>query len=157
VRFVDVVRVLDELESRRVRYWVAGGWGVAALAGGQTRTHRDLDLAVDADTLPACLQGVASLGYVPETDWLPVRVEYAAVGELWVDVHPVTFDDAGHGRQQDLGGGHFDYPPEAFGVGSLENRAIPCLSAAQQRVFHSGYDPRPQDLHDLRVLAALDE
>ena len=96
-----------------MRYWVAGGWGVAALAGGQTRTHRDLDLAVDAGTLPACLQALASLGYVPETDWLPVRVEYAAPGELWVDVHPVTFDDAGHGRQHDLDGGHFDYPPEA--------------------------------------------
>ena len=125
MRFADVVRVLDELESHRVRYWVAGGWGVAALAGVQTRTHRDLDLAVDAATLPACLLALTSLGYAQETDWLPVRAEYAAPGELWVDVHPVTFDDAGHGRQHDVDGGHFDYPPEAFGVGSIENRAIP--------------------------------
>ena len=117
-----------------MRYWVAG-WGVAALAGVQTRTHRDLDLAVDAATLPACLQALELLGYAQETDWLPVRVEYAAPGELWVDVHPVTFDDAGHGRQHDLDGGHFDYPPEGFGLGSIENRVIPCLSAARQRVF----------------------
>ena len=92
-----------------------------------------------------------------ETDWLPVRVEYAGCGERWVDVHPVTFDDAGHGQQDDLDGGHFDYPPGAFGVGRLENRAIPCLSVAQQRAFHLGYERRPQDLHDLRVLAAVDE
>lgn len=157
MRFADVVRVLDELEAHRVRYWVAGGWGVAALAGVQTRTHRDLDLAVDTATLPACLGALTSLGYAQETDWLPVRTEYAAPGELWVDVHPVSFDETGHGRQPDLDGGHFDYPPEGFGVGRIENRAIPCLSAAQQRVFHSGYDPRPQDLHDLRVLAGLDE
>jgi lincosamide nucleotidyltransferase A/C/D/E len=157
VEFADVVRVLDELESHRVPFWVAGGWGVAALAAGQTRAHRDLDLAVDAAALPACLRVLASLGYEQETDWLPVRVEYAAAGGLWVDVHPVTFDDAGHGRQRDLDGGHFDYPPGAFNVGRIENRAIPCLSAAQQRAFHSGYEPRPQDLHDLRVLAALDE
>jgi lincosamide nucleotidyltransferase A/C/D/E len=157
MRFADVERVLDALESQRVRYWVAGGWGVAALAGVQTRSHRDLDLAVDADTLPGCLRALESLGYVRETDWLPVRVEYAARGQRWVDVHPVTFDDTGHGRQDDLDGGHFDYPPEAFGVGRLENRAIPCLSAAQQRAFHSGYEPRLQDLHDLRVLAAVDE
>ena len=69
----------------------------------------------------------------------------------------MTFDDYGHGRQHDLDGGHFDYPPAGFGVGHIENRAIPCLSAAQQRAFHSGYESRPQDLHDLRVLAALDE
>jgi lincosamide nucleotidyltransferase A/C/D/E len=73
-----------------------------------------------------------------------------------VYVHPGTFAEAGHGRQDGLDGGHFDYPREAFGVGRLENRAIPCLSAAQQRAFHSGYEPRPQDLHDLRVLAAVD-
>jgi lincosamide nucleotidyltransferase A/C/D/E len=73
-----------------------------------------------------------------------------------VDVHPVTFE-AGHGRQHDLDGGHFDYPPGAFTVGRIENRAIPCLSVAQQRAFHSGYEPRAQDLHDLRVLAALEE
>ena len=156
MRFADVVRVLDELESRRVRYWVAGGWGVAALAGRQSRTHRDLDLAVDADTLPACREALATLGYVQETDWLPVRVEYVAAGELRVDVHPVHFDEDGHGRQHDLVGGYFDYPPHGLVVGSLRNRAIPCLSADRQRVFHSGYEPRPQDLHDLGVLAALD-
>lgn len=157
MRFADVVRVLDELESHQVPFWVAGGWGVAALAAAQTRTHRDLDLAVDAAALPVCLQALASLGYERETDWLPVRVEYAAPGDLWVDVHPVTFDEAGHGRQHDLDGGHFDYPPGAFTVGRIETRAIPCLSVAQQRAFHSGYEPRAQDLHDLRVLAALEE
>lgn len=156
MQFADVVRVLDALESHGVRHWVAGGWGVAALAGRQSRAHRDLDLAVDADTLPACREALAALGYVAETDWLPVRVEYAAAGDLWVDVHPVHIGEDGQGRQHDLDGGSFDYPPHGFMVGSLEHRAIPCLSADRQRVFHSGYEPRPQDRHDLAVLAALD-
>ena len=59
---------------------MAGGWGVAALAGTQSRDHRDLDLAVDADDLSDCLQTLEGLGYQRETDWLPVRVEYAVAG-----------------------------------------------------------------------------
>lgn len=61
-----------------------------------------------------CLQCLALLGYRPETDLLPVRVEYAAAGRGWIDVHPVVFDDPGQGRQQALGGDHFDYPAAAF-------------------------------------------
>ncbi len=43
MRFEEVTRVLDGLDVARVRYWVAGGWGVAVLVGRQTRVHRDLD------------------------------------------------------------------------------------------------------------------
>jgi lincosamide nucleotidyltransferase A/C/D/E len=157
VIFGEVERVLDALASHGVRHWVGGGWGVAALAGVQTREHRDLDLAVDAEDLTVCLQTLERLGYRRETDWLPVRVEYAAPGRGWVDVHPVGFDDSGHGRQQDLDGGHFDYPPDGFTVGAVRGRAVPCLSAGQQRRFHAGYEPRPQDMHDLEQLAALDD
>jgi lincosamide nucleotidyltransferase A/C/D/E len=44
----DVTAVLTALDRAHVRHWVAGGWGVAALVGRQTREHRDLDLAVHA-------------------------------------------------------------------------------------------------------------
>ena len=80
VEFSEVERVLDVLDAAKIRYWVAGGWGVAALVGAQTRDHRDLDLAVDSDDLVTCLQCLATLGYRRETDWLPVRVEYTALG-----------------------------------------------------------------------------
>ena len=33
----DVIGVLDALDEAGVRSWVGGGWGVAALAGRQTR------------------------------------------------------------------------------------------------------------------------
>lgn len=147
-----MIDVLDRLAGAGVRHWVAGGWGVAVLAGRQTRPHRDLDLAVDAADLAPCLEALAGLGYAVETDWLPVRVELRAPGSRWVDVHPVTFAADGHGRQPDLDGGRFDYPPTAFVAGRILGRTVPCLSAAQQRRFHTGYDLRPQDLHDLAQL-----
>ena len=133
--------------------WVAGGWGVDALVGEQTREHRDLDLAIDGET--DALAALAGLGYAIETDWRPARVELAASGERWVDLHPVTFTADGHGRQADLDGGHFDYPPECFVTGRIGGRAVPCLSVEQQRRFHTGYEPRDVDRHDLALLDRL--
>src|ERR1022692_2164811 len=109
MRAEDVIAVLDALDGAGVRFWIGGGWGVVALAGRQTREHRDLDLAVQAEDLPACLAVLSDLGYVAETDWLPVRIELAAAGARWVDVHPVRFTEGGRGRQAGLGGTHFDY------------------------------------------------
>ena len=155
MRADDVIEVLDRLDGAGVRYWVGGGWGVAALAGRQTREHRDLDLAVDADALDTCLQVLDQLGYTTETDWRPVRIELRAPGARWVDVHPVSFDADGHGHQPDLDGGHFGYPPTAFTTGSIGGRLVHCLSAQQQRHFRTGYEHRPQDRHDLAELDAL--
>lgn len=150
-----MLEVLDALDRADVRHWVAGGWGVDALVGLQTRAHRDLDLAVDAVDHDTCMAALARLGYTTETDWLPVRVEVAAPGGRWVDVHPVRFDAQGLGLQGDPTGTHFRYPPTAFATGLLGGRTVPCLSAGQQRLFHSGYELRPQDEHDLRQLATL--
>jgi hypothetical protein len=86
------------------RFGFAGGWGVDALVGRQTRSHRDLDLALDAGNEAAALRALQRRGYRVETDWRPVRIELVAEGRGWVDVHPVVFDATGHGRQADIGG-----------------------------------------------------
>jgi lincosamide nucleotidyltransferase A/C/D/E len=155
VLYEEVSRVLDALATAGVRSWVGGGWGVAVLAGIQTRQHRDLDLAVEADHVEACLQTLKRLGYETETDDLPVRIELAASRRGRVDVHPVTFDAAGHGRQS-AADGEFHYPPQAFTRGTLNGRVIPCLSVAQQRTFHSGYELQEKDRHDLAQLDSID-
>lgn len=151
----EVLEVLDALERAEVRHWVAGGWGIDALVGAQTRPHRDLDLMVDANDHEACMTTLAGLRYSIETDWLPLRVEVAADGDRWVDVHPVKFDVQGNGLQGDPDGTHFRYPPTAFTIGRISGRQVPCASAAQQETAHSGYELRPQDEHDLRQLATL--
>jgi lincosamide nucleotidyltransferase A/C/D/E len=150
-----VLEVLDALALAGVRHWVAGGWGVDALVGRQTREHRDLDLAVDADDADVCGRVLDGLGYRVETDWLPLRVELAAPGGRWVDVHPIRFDADGRGLQGDATGTHFVYPPDAFVRGVVGGRTVGCLSVSQQQVFHNGYPLRPQDEHDLGLLATL--
>lgn len=150
-----VLEVLSALREVGCRFWVAGGWGVDALIGHKTRQHRDLDLAIDAQDEPSALVALGALGYRVETDWRPVRVELALQNHAWVDLHPVHFDELGHGRQADLDGGRFDYPPEAFTTGLLSGVVTPCLSREQQVRFHSGYEPGPKDLHDLAALKEL--
>jgi lincosamide nucleotidyltransferase A/C/D/E len=153
---LDEVRaVLLALDAAGCRSWVAGGWGVDALVGHQTRAHRDLDLAVDAEDLSAALLVLKARGYCVEADWCPVRVELVRVDVGRVDLHPVTFEEDGQGRQADFDGAHFDYPPAAFDVGTLDGLVVPCLSRVQQSSFHTGYEPRPVDLHDLQLLHAL--
>jgi lincosamide nucleotidyltransferase A/C/D/E len=151
----EVLGVLGDLAEASCAVWVAGGWGVDALVGRQTRLHRDLDLAVDARNETVALRVLGRRGYRVETDWRPVRVELIAEGRGWVDIHPVVFDATGHGCQADLGGRQFDYPPEAFDQGSLGGVRVPCLSRAQQLLFHTNYEPRAIDLHDLALLEHL--
>lgn len=150
--------VLEALGANGIRTWVGGGWGVDALVGRVTRPHRDLDLAVDAERLDDAVRVLGRLGYAPETDWLPVRLELAApgVGEeiARVDLHPVRLAKDGSGRQAGPDGGHFTYPAGDWAVGWLDGRVVPCISARLQRVFHEGYEPSTRDRQDL---AQLDE
>jgi lincosamide nucleotidyltransferase A/C/D/E len=151
----DVLAVHGVLRAAGVAHWIGGGWGVDALVGAQTRPHRDLDLALDAARLGEAVRLLGELGYAPETDWRPVRLELAAAGERWVDLHPVVFDGSGDGRQAGPEGSHFDYPAVDLVTGSVEGHRLPCLSVRRQLVFHSGYDPRAVDLADLALLEGL--
>jgi lincosamide nucleotidyltransferase A/C/D/E len=151
---LEVVRVLGALSAASCPAWVAGGWGVDALVGKQTRPHRDLDLAVRAEQLDEVLAATTALGYAVATDWLPVRLEVgSSVG--WVDLHPVVFDDNGDGRQDNGEGDYFRYPAAGFVTGTLDGRPVPCLSAALQLEVHSGYEPREVDLLDIALLREL--
>ena len=152
----EVLRVLDALAGAGCRYWLEGGWGVDALVGHQTRAHRDVDVDIDAAGEEAALAALAGLGYEVETDWRPNRVELAAAGRGWVDLHPLLIDEDGSARQAALGGGYHFFPRSFFVTGSLDGRPVPCVSVTAQRLFHSGYAPREADVHDLAMLDALE-
>jgi lincosamide nucleotidyltransferase A/C/D/E len=151
----EVLAILAALRQEACDVWVGGSWGVDALVGRQTRAHRDLDLALNAAHEMRAMKLLEQRGYRIETDWRPVRVELVAPELGWVDVHPVVFDATGHGRQADLDGGHFAYPPETFVYGAPDGVPVPCLWKEQQLRFHSSYPPRQADLHDLKLLEEL--
>ncbi|MCW3842968.1 GNAT family N-acetyltransferase [Micromonospora yasonensis] len=151
----EVLSVLDALAAIGCPAWLSGGWGVDALVGEQTRPHRDLDLAVPAEHEAAALRALAQLGYVVETDWRPVRVEVVAAGRGRVDLHPLTFDEAGDGHQAGLDGSSFRWPRDCLTTGTIAGRPVDCISVTQQLLFHGGYEPRDVDRADLALLHRL--
>ena len=142
--------LLDAFERAGVAVWVAGGWGIDALVGRQTREHRDLDVLYRIEDDPRIREVLAAAGYIPDTDWWPVRVEFR--GPSYVDIHPLAFAPDGSATQSALDGTTFDYPASAFTAGTIAGRSVGCLSAAQQRLFHSGYELRDIDREDLAAL-----
>ena len=149
----EVHRVLEAIAETGARFWLEGGWGVDALAGRQTRPHRDLDIDLEAAFESEAVEALRGLGYEIETDWRPNRVELAARGLGWVDLHPLLLAADGSARQAALGGGFHEFPASYFTTGSLNGRLVPCVSAEAQRAFHEGYELGPKDHHDLRVLS----
>jgi lincosamide nucleotidyltransferase A/C/D/E len=151
----EVLQVLDAVRSTGCRFWLEGGWGVDALVGRQTRSHRDVDLDFDADNEHDVLGCLAGLGYAIETDWRPNRVELSASGNRWVDLHPLVIDDNGDARQAALDGGWHEMHRSWFTTGVLGGVTVPCVSVEAQRHFHTGYELRTADLLDLAQLERL--
>jgi RimJ/RimL family protein N-acetyltransferase len=150
----DVLSVLTTLAERSLRVWVAGGWGIDALLGEQTRAHADLDLAFRAEDEAIVLDALARLGYRVVLDYRPARLAVGDDDGHEVDLHPVRFDASGSGVQAGLRDEVFHYPPDGFTIGSIAQQPVACLTAEQQIRFHSGYELRERDRVDLARLQA---
>jgi lincosamide nucleotidyltransferase A/C/D/E len=148
----DVLDLISALRERAVDAWIAGGWAVDAVVGEQTRPHRDLDLAVRFEHLDRAIESLARLGFATVLDLSPVRLVMEDAGARTIDLHPVTFDASGHGRQSGGDGRVFDYPPDGFGSGTIDGVAVPCLTAEQLIRFHLGYEPLEHDRRDMAIL-----
>jgi lincosamide nucleotidyltransferase A/C/D/E len=138
--FEQLLTVLGAVRTVGCRFWLEGGWGVDALVGRQTRPHRDVDIDIDGVFESEVLAALNGLGYTIETDWRPNRVELAASGRGWVDVHPLVVDELGNARQAALGGGWHEFPRWFFTVGRLGDVPVRCFTVEAQRLFHTGYD-----------------
>jgi lincosamide nucleotidyltransferase A/C/D/E len=148
----DVLAVMDSLSSAEIEAWIAGAWAVDALVGEQTRRHRDLDLAIRSDRVGASVAALADLGFQVARDLRPVRLGLEASGGRSVDLHPVTFDGTGVGRQPGDAGQVIEYRPEGFGIGIIGGRPVRCLGAEQLVRFHLGYAPQGHDREDMAIL-----
>jgi lincosamide nucleotidyltransferase A/C/D/E len=170
----DVVDLYSGLLEQGVQLWVDGGWGVDALLGRQTRSHKDLDAIVAFEHLPALARFLSERGFSLKLIWENNRwahcpeppalvgrehpaVEAATAFVLEddsgreLDFHVVRFDE--YGRGMPAWNSDFVFPPEAFaGLGTVGGTGVRCLSAETQMRTHTGYVLKESDVHDLRLL-----
>ena len=150
----NVIQIVERHESVGITIWLDGGWGVDALLGEQTRPHDDLDVVMALDDGDAACRALSDLGYLVHEDERPTRFVLRGPTDRRIDVHTVTFDDAGGGIQVLQDGTPWRYPPEGFaGTGLVAGRPVRCLTAEIQLLCHLGYEPDETDRQDMTRLA----
>ena len=150
----EVLAVVDWLEARGAVHVITGGWAVDALVGRATRPHRDLDVIVEAGACDALVQWLRGRGYEVVVDWLPIRVELRR-GRCGVDLHPMKVDGRGDGVQAGFGTQVFEHRAADRTRGRIGGRRVVVATAARLMELHRGYEPRPEDLHDIALLRRL--
>lgn len=149
----DVLSILSVVRAAGADVVIAGGWGVDALLGEETRSHQDLDLLHRCEQEPALVAVLTAAGYAQTLDWRPVRFVLSHPSGLELDLHPLRFAPDGSATQSSFEPGEpFRYPAECFVTGTIGGTQVRCISVQQQVEFHQGYDPGAADLHDMAQL-----
>jgi lincosamide nucleotidyltransferase A/C/D/E len=150
----DVIDLYSSLENLGVKIWIDGGWSVDALLGEQSRSHQDLDIAIEEKDVPKLKEMLRGRGYKE------IRLEDArdwnfVLGDKYgreLDVHVIVFDSQGNGIYGPKENGEM-YPAGSLtGTGLIEGRTVRCVSAEWMVKFHSGYELRDKDFQDVSAL-----
>lgn len=150
----DVIEIYSALADHGIHIWIDGGWGVDALLGRQTRTHKDLDIAIQDQQVFHFEQLLAAWGYRRTKREIerPFNFVLADSGGREVDVHVISLDENGNGIYGPPENGLM-YPAESLtGTGTISGCAFRCISPEWAVRFHRGYDLSEKDYQDVSAL-----
>lgn len=151
------------LYENSVKCWVMGGWGVDALLGRITRTHKDLDLLVNISDLPHYSVIIRNNGFDRKLEWSEnqqISVGTERFDSAFVDAHPDGREIDVHVIDVDTQGAivqfHTDpwpLPVDALtGIGVIEGMKVRCVSRAAQIAMHSVYEMPEKHRDDINLL-----
>ncbi len=151
-----LVGLLGNLEDAGIDVWLDGGWGVDALVGKQSRSHKDVDIIVRVVDVPRLEATLAPRGFARQRGSPPHSFVLGDGHGLEVDIHAVVFDSNGNGLYRMENGEIWIYPAEGFGGrGVVAGESVRCLSPDVQVLCHAtGYVPTEKDVRDMGLLAA---
>jgi lincosamide nucleotidyltransferase A/C/D/E len=143
----DVVSLYTELENSGINIWVDGGWGVDALLGGQTRFHKDLDIAIQQKDVPKFRELLQAQGYKQIKEDSKWNFVLGDGNGHEVDVHSFIFDDQGNVVEGIM------YPAATLtGTGTIDGHTVRCISPEYVVKFHSGYELKDNDFKDVYAI-----
>jgi len=150
----EAVELLAALEGAGIPYWLAGGWGIDALLGQETRPHKDIDLLVDSSALPTVEHVLSERGFrrADESEWPAFLILRDDAGRQ-VDLYLVEFDQQGECWQR-FSARRWDHfsRQELSGSGRIHDHLVRCLSAEGQFRQFLGYEWGEPAIHDLNKL-----
>jgi len=154
MRARDVLELYELLEREGVKVWIDGGWAVDALLGVQSRTHEDLDIALETRFVGRMRDVLADRGYRPISNDA-TRPWNFVLGDgpgREIDCHVFTFDENGDGVYGPPENGEYYRADALTGEGVIEGRPVRCISPEWLVRYHTGYELRETDFHDVRAL-----
>ena len=150
----DVLDLYNALQSSGVEIWLDGGWGVDALLEKQTRSHKDLDVAIQQKDVATLLELLDTRGYreIKLEIRRPHNFVLADNQGHEIDIHVIVMDEHGNGIYGPVENGEM-YPAEALaGVGIIAGQPVKCISPEWAINFHSGYELKEKDYKDVSAL-----
>ena len=155
--FDELERVCSELDKKNLTYWISGGWGIDVLVGSQTKRHGDLDIVLDAfdENFDAFDRVVTDLGYSRRAPlggsiWFPQDAVYEDAHSHRIEVLGIDWQrvataiaevDLSPDDDSSTSGAARFTTSGVFGM-----RTLPVLSREAQRILHTGYQRRREDV-----------
>ena len=150
---VDLLRLFD---NAGIDVWLDGGWAVDAALGEQTRSHKDLDIILQASDLDQLRKILGDRDFRIREGGTESNFVLVDDHGLEVDVHAIVFDEGGNGVYRMHNGDDWIFPAAGFtGRGTIAGINVRCLSPEVQVLCHAhGYVPAEKDLRDMELLKA---
>ena len=144
----SVVDILIKAESAGACVLVAGGWGVDALLGRQTRPHDDFDIFVEKKDEKILTEIFRSSGYRETIKHSDDNTAWQNSDDELIDFHLYEFAEEGLMRHDNV-----CFPADIFnGRGTIGGVAVRCMTAESQVSYRHGYELREKDIQDVLLI-----
>lgn len=143
----DVIYFYTQMEKLGIEIWIDGGWGVDALLEKQTRSHGDLDIAIEQKYVQKVCDLLEKQGYQEirkDNEW---NFVFGDDKGHEIDLHVFILDENAHVTNG------LQYPNESLtGIGVIGGHVVKCISPEHMVKFHTGYQLRDSDYKDVSAL-----
>jgi lincosamide nucleotidyltransferase A/C/D/E len=162
----DVIRIYRRLSRHGIRVWLTGGWGIDALLGEQTRSHKDLDAIMLLDDVFRMSELMGRAGFTLKELWsenlwaidadenkIATAFVLQDTDDRQLDVHAMRLDDHGNGLPAwEAAEGFLIKGQDLAGVGIIARFRVRCITPERQMLLHTGYNLPEEQLLDLERL-----